>query len=223
MRIILTDVTYMSGTHVCIAGWDTAQQQLVRPLLPQQQWTTAHIGPNGFQTGSVVNFEAANIQPTGNFPHLTEDFVVTEKFTITNTLNHAQLHAEIAASLTNNLDQYFMFNNSMRAKRHTPDRTQAPSLGGIIVHGDQIKFYETSWNTKRKLRCRFTIPGQQPYDFPVTSVDLRDAWRQEGLQALSDLAAGSMQLHLRTGLARAWSPAGGPLVCYCQLNNLLSI
>ena len=213
----------MSGTHICIAGWDTQQQQLVRPLLPNVHWTTLHIGPNKFQTGSIVTFNPTGAQPTGRYPHITEDVVVENKFKINNNVGHVQVHQAVAVSLTNNLDAYFSFSNPQEAKRYTNDGTQARSLGGIVVDANQLSFYETNWNNKPKLRCRFTVVGQQPYDFPVTSVDLRDTWRQGGLGALTNLKVGHQQAHLRTGLARGWSPAGGPLVCYAQLNNLLLI
>ena len=218
MQIILTDVTYMSGTHICIAGMDIAGNRMVRPLLANRHWTTRQLGQQGFTTGAVVDFNPANHNLTGNNPHLTEDMAVAANYQVVRQMTDAQIHGHTNGGLTQDLDLYFQFDNPQSPKRYVADGKSVPSLGGIVVTPDAVRFYETSWN---KLRCTFSTANGQTYDFPVTSISLRDIWKANGIAALRTHVAGHDDVELRIGLARGWSPSGGALLCYAQLNNML--
>ncbi len=51
MEILVTDVTEMSGTNYCVAGWDATNKRMVRPLPGGGHWPQALIAKHGIQPG----------------------------------------------------------------------------------------------------------------------------------------------------------------------------
>lgn len=219
MRVVLTDVTFMHGARICIAGWDIDNSCMVRPLLSGSHWTTNDVVRNGLFTGRVVEFQRNPAGNPGDYPHRTEDAFVARDFNVVGQMSDAEVHQLISGALTNNLDRYFQF-DTHAAKRYVVDGKHVPSLGGIVVPSRVLRFWEDQWQDRRKLRCRVSLPGIQIFDFPVTSLYVREEWRIGRLPALEHTIANRDQVHLRVGLARGL-PRNGQMVCYAQLNNML--
>src|SRR5882757_11423256 len=72
MEILVTDVTEMSGSNYCVAGWDATNKRMVRPLPGGGHWPQALIAKHRIQPGTVLKAIAMGAA-TGAFPHLTED------------------------------------------------------------------------------------------------------------------------------------------------------
>lgn len=72
MDILLTDVTVMKNDMFCVAGWEPAEERMVRPLPGGHQWSTALIAHFVIIPGVTVRVWPVG-SPTGHYPHLTED------------------------------------------------------------------------------------------------------------------------------------------------------
>jgi hypothetical protein len=55
MDILITDVTEMSGTTYCVAGWDAAEKRMVRPLPDGGHWPEALIKKYNIQPGVLLS------------------------------------------------------------------------------------------------------------------------------------------------------------------------
>jgi hypothetical protein len=77
-KLLITEVTNF-GDLRCVAGWDLDRGKMIRPEPhPKGFWQTNYIAPTGpFEVGKTVEFEAENPNPATDYPHLTEDRVVT--------------------------------------------------------------------------------------------------------------------------------------------------
>lgn len=76
MRLLITDVTEMSGGNFCVAGWSAQSSSMVRPLPNGSNWTLNGLAVHGISPGATVDFVPTGAQSTGAFPHQTEDKIV---------------------------------------------------------------------------------------------------------------------------------------------------
>ncbi len=80
-----------------------------------------------------------------------------------------------------------------------------------------VTIYEdTGWDKKR-LRCTIRT-GTSVLRPSITSLALRELYREGGVQAVQSSLQPASRLHLRIGLARAFS--GQPEKCYVQVNGI---
>ena len=60
--------------------------------------------------------------------------------------------------------------------------------------------------------------GSVRYKLAVSSVALKTAWRQGGIEAVRQALPGGQQFHIRLGLARAFD--NPPEKCYLMVNGI---
>lgn len=214
-EVLITDVTHMSGDRLCIAGWDMKEKKLVRPLLEgRRAWIASH----KIVTGNIVNFTKIPGVPNSFFPHKTEDALVTAEYEVQDKYDDEQIHNILKDSLTDNPANYFQFEVD---KQYTLSNTDCPSLGGVKILAKGVEFYKKNRpNKSPQLRGKFSADGGS-YNFPVTSVLMREMDDKKGVVELNNLVRKYKSLHLRLGLARPWDTSGQEKKCYCQLNNVL--
>lgn len=78
-------------------------------------------------------------------------------------------------------------------------------------------FLEDSYNGKRSLRCYITDTAGL-YSLPVVARNLRESYRAGGIASVNKNVPKSGNLHVRVGLARAWSGQQGK--CYVMINGV---
>src|SRR5262245_18008301 len=72
MDILITDVTEMHAGNYCVAGWNRAENRMVRPLPNGANWTGAKLAQYGIAPGVTIRVQPQGIA-TGTYPHRTED------------------------------------------------------------------------------------------------------------------------------------------------------
>ena len=56
MRLLITDVTEMSGGNFCVAGWSAQSSSMLRPLPNGSNWTLNGLAVHGISPGATVDF-----------------------------------------------------------------------------------------------------------------------------------------------------------------------
>jgi hypothetical protein len=220
-RVVITDVTDYGDLH-CVAGWDLSSERMVRPEpAPQSFWPGANVGPGQiFWPGHIVEFEGD--LPRGQpLPHATED-VVVRRGTLqrVDRIGMADLASEIAGSVNADLETLFAENLVLNgSSAHVPAGSNCRSLGAIEIDRASLRFSETNWNGRRKLRG--LIEGAEvggAMNFGITATRYRAAFLSEGLAAASALLSANGRIHVRIGLSRPF--AARPDECFVQINEL---
>ncbi len=220
MEVLITDLTEMSSSRICVAGWSLADNKMVRPLLKHPaHWSVDKIKTNEIKIGSLIKFQINDPQPNSRpYPHKTEDVEVTHEFFKIEDRAEDKVHQMLSSNLMENPKIYF--NLKSENKYTLPNSGLFPSLGGIRICSTDLKFWEKNSNPP-KLRAQFNILTEK-FDFPVKSIRLKKLWNQLKIDELNKKFHQFKYLHLRLGLANAWVPSGvTEKRCYCQLNEIL--
>lgn len=218
-RIIVTDVTEMKG-RFCVAGWEAGARRMVRPLLkPGHTWSAQEVGPGKLWPGNVLTFEDKAAAPGTEFPHATEDTILSGRgLTIEKAAVPATWVATVAASAGATLGAAFgshvTYETRCGERRRTAVRrgTRAPSLGAVVLPPGRLEYYE---DDRGKLRVRLRDPDAA-YSLPVVCHAINRLKRQSGLRAVQD-AFGAGRRHVRLGLARAFDKY--PDECFVMVNG----
>jgi hypothetical protein len=215
MKIILTDVTYMHGDHVCTAGWGIEEERMIRPLLPRNaHWTTAYVGPNFLHVGNVLEFEPAQNR-AGSFPHATEDYaVLNDQPYLLRKIEPERIMRTIGGLSTS---PETVFRGNLQNRKFVNPDVNCPSLGAIDIPCGDIEFVESYGKLKATFSCR----GREYEWIPVTGISLRDLWTQRGVNCLNRFKIDKTRAYIRLGLARAFVRDGLPCPCYMMVNNVL--
>lgn len=215
VELLVTDVTRY-GPLYCVAGWDRQQNCMIRPEPPDVNpnfestrfWDAAWAGPKQtFSLGTIVRFDAKSVGSGFEYPHATEDRIVTDKKTIEviGRLNAQQLSDQTSCSRSENLMLAFDDGliRSSNGKAYVTRGHIGRSLGAIIVRAKELVFHEDTWNPNRpKLRANVTSGGVV-YDLSVTCDATLTRWKSGGTSILQADLKNAETIDLRVGLARA--------------------
>jgi hypothetical protein len=218
--MLTTEITNFGGLR-CVAGWDMDRQRMIRPEpRPGGFWPAGRIAPNGpFEIGKAVQFEAVGPNPATDYPHLTEDRVVSGKIAagpqVSNKDFEKVLRGSAFSSLSDLFDGKLILDGD---KAYVPRGTACRSLGGLKVDakGVVIETY-TNFSGKLRLRIKFTdaVGALAPNVTSTRAYELHSAGQIDALNAKISKASSLM---LRIGLARAFAQM--PDRCYLQVNEL---
>ncbi len=219
MRLLITDITEMHHEHICMAGWDIDQKRMVRPLPNSPHWSATLIKKHGFTTGNLYYFAPTNESLSGHFPHKTEDTSV-HAFKIKSLPSPPQNWlSRTAPPTTATVDAAFQGHIHIsrtyreRATAFVPHGCQTRSLWGLKIDAQYLRFYEDDGKLKAQLQ-----DAERIYGLPVTCLALRDIWRNHGIDAINAHIPQQASLHVRLGLARAWSDH--PNECFVMINGV---
>lgn len=100
---------------------------------------------------------------------------------------------------------------------HVPENTRVGSLSAVRLTIVSLTLFENDYQGKRSLRA-YLDDGYARYNLPVVAKSLREAYRLNGVQAARGLLPAHCNVHVRLGLARAWS--GQPGKCSLMINGI---
>jgi len=219
MKLIITDVTEMHGGNYCVAGWDAQAQRMVRPLPGGANWTAGLLQQHGVVPGASLDVTPAG-QHQSTFPHHTEDTPVNQA-----TIRHVNpgpinwfaagapvTQGTVSAAFVGHIAHNSIWNN-VRQGVYVPVGTHVGSLAAVRLSRDAVEFVEEFDKLKAVLN-----DGSARYKLAVSSVALKDAWRQGGLAAVQQGLPATRQFHIRLGLARAFD--NPPEKCYLMVNGI---
>lgn len=213
MRIIVSDVTYMA-TQVCVAGWCPDEVRMVRPLSgPRKHWPTALAGGQLFSMGNVVELTLANIQSPRGLPHRREDLIVRGRPRVVDTVPNDKIADALCESESSSVSD--IFEGHLQEGRFVMSGADCPSLGAVRVDRETVRFSESEYEGRKKLRCGFQDMSGVQYSLPASSVTLRDTWTNQGISALNSMIREPGYAHIRIGLAH---PMDGR--AFAMVNNL---
>ena len=223
MRLVVTDVTEMHGGNYCVAGWNAQAQRMLRPLPNGANWTAGLLQQHGIMPGASIDVTPTGQRHPSTFPHQTEDTPVSAAGI---RLVHAGPIAWLEAGsppTCATVDQAFGGHlahssvwNGARQGVHVPENTQVGSLSAARLAMANLTLFEDNYQGKRSLRA-YLNDGHACYNLPVVAKSLREAYRLNGVQAARGLLPAHGNVHVRLGLARAWS--GQPGKCSLMING----
>jgi hypothetical protein len=85
------------------------------------------------------------------------------------------------------------------------------------AHSTNLEFFENDYKGNKSLRAYMT-DSHGRYSLPVVAKNLRELYRSAGAREVNKLLPKSGDLHVRVGLARAWS--GQPGKCTVMINGV---
>jgi hypothetical protein len=219
MEILITDVTEMSGTNYCVAGWDATNNCMVRPLPSGGHWPQSHIAKYQIQPGTILKAIPAG-QPTGQFPHLTEDMPIDpNSISVTQSAPNwvgtgaPEVSASVSEAFSNSLQWNKIF-GGVHQGVYVPTGTRCSSLAAVKVGKADISFSQPFGKLKAILN-----DGAAKYQLSVSSHIYKKAWREGGVAKATSVLPNRNTFHVRVGLARDFE--GQPNRCYLMVNGIL--
>ena len=220
-RIVVTDVTLV-GPKRCVAGFDPVGGRMVRPEQAHKEFWPAYMcGENTvFHPGHVVDFGGA--QPAGEFPHRTEDIVVTGQPRRAGKLSSTEFGTVLRKSLSLSPEAVFGRNLVVdRSKAYVPLNAPCGSLAALEVMSKQVVFHQAaSFGGRVKPRAYLPVGGKI-LDLSITAKSVKQPFQSQGLPAAIAGFSGAERLHIRLGLARPLNDF--PDRCYLQINGIYPI
>ena len=224
MQILITDVTEMHQGNYCVAGWNSNAGTMVRPLPNGSNWTGAQLTKHGIQPGATVRFNTTGAASSGIYPHSTEDApidlasvkVVTSGSNKWFGAGTPPLAPTLAAAFQNQVQTTGVWNGA-RTAAYVQEGTKVGSLAAVKIDRGNLEFFEGDYKGKKSLRAYLTDKDVR-YSLPVVAKNLRELYRSKGVAAVNKLLPRNGDLHVRVGLARAWS--GQPGKCTVMVNGV---
>lgn len=219
MKLIITDVTEMHGGNFCVAGWRAKTGRMVRPLPNGANWTQALLQQHGVTPGATISFRVLAVAHQGAYPHSTEDNVVdAAQIALVSPgpcswfgANGPTVSPSIDAGFGGAVEHNSVWNGTYQGV-YVPVGAQVSSLCAIVVPRAQLDFMEDFGKLKA-----IVDDGTDSYKLAVSSLHLKEAWRNGGVAAVRAAIPTSARLHVRVGLARGF---GTPPKCYMMLNGV---
>lgn len=220
MRLLITDVTVMNGSHFCVAGWDLDARCMVRPLPEGHHWSAELVALHGIEPGVIVDVVPTGKKHRGTFPHLSEDTdIASEPIQVTlrgwnNWLGRAA--PDISPSVQSIFGGHVRCNKEYRGVSqgvYVSSGVEVRSLGAIVIERSQVDFVDSFGKLKAVID-----DGAMRYQLAVSSRDLRLVWDDGGLEAVRAALPDSQHFHVRLGLARSFEK--DPNKCYMMLNGV---
>jgi len=224
MQILITDVTEMHQGNYCVAGWNSNTGGMVRPLPNGSNWTGAQLAKYGIQPGATIQVTASGAAASGLYPHRTEDTPIDlASVKLVSAGSNAWFGAgapplakTLAAAFQNRVQMTGVWNGA-RKGAYVQEGTQIGSLAAVGISGPNLEFFENDYKGKKSLRAYMTDDDAR-YSLPVVAKNLRELYRSKGASAVNKLLPKIGNLHVRVGLARAWS--GQPGKCTVMINGV---
>lgn len=224
LRLVITDITEMHGGNYCVAGWDPQARRMVRPLPDGANWIAGLLQRHGIGPGASIDMVPTGQRHPSTFPHRTEDTPVT---TAGIHLVHPgpimwlavgapPTHATVDQAFGGHLAHSRVW-NSARQGVHVPENTQIGSLSAVRLPVGDLTLFEDNYQGKRSLRA-YLDDGYARYNLPVVAKNFREAYRMNGVGGARRLLPAQCDVHVRLGLARAWS--GQPGKCSLMINGI---
>jgi hypothetical protein len=219
MEILVTDVTEMSGSNYCVAGWDATKKRMVRPLPSGGHWPQALIAKYGIQPGTTLKANPTGAA-TGAFPHLTEDTPI-DPTSISTSQSAPDWVGTDAPGVSTSISE--AFSNSLKWNKifggvhqgvYVPKATQCSSLAAVNVRKANIFFSQPFGKLLAILD-----DGAARYQLSVSSHIYKKAWREGGVAKATAMLPNRSTFHVRVGLARDFE--GQPNRCYLMVNGIL--
>lgn len=220
MRLVITDLTEMQGGNFCVAGWDAAGGRMVRPLPGGRNWTTGLLDRHRVAPGASIDVHPTGRPDRSRYPHRSEDTLVDA-----DRIRHLDAPPvdwlgedappagmTLAAAFDGQL-RHTDVRGTIRHGVHVPADLPVHSLGALTLPRSLIRpVVEFD-----KLRLILN-DGEAQYSLAVSSLALKTAWRDGGLDAVKKAMPRSHLLHIRVGLARPFGQP--PDKCYVMVNGI---
>lgn len=220
IKIIVTDVTRY-GTLFCVAGWDSANSRMIRPLPPTSGASeSSHFWGSDLAGHGRVFFPGAEVELEGDSyagyenPHTTEDWLLTH---VSPKLLQSHPLSKIAnlapANLYTTVGRAFgpALKRQSNGKAYVPGGSGVRSLAAVNVPASNISF---SWDG-RKLRARVQ-DAYALYDCSAPSDRLISLVQAGGIGSVRSEFPRGKTAHVRFGLARRFPEDQ----CYLQVNDI---
>lgn len=217
-EIVVTEVTLYGSQLRCVAGYDRARGEMVRPE-PEAAgfWPRITCGAGTtFHPGHVVRFRGR--KPDTAPPHRTEDVVVEGKPFRASVLSVEDFKAVLRQSAfltTREVYGGHLVVEGLRA--FVPAGAPCGSLACETVDAGALRLADDAFKDQHKLRARVTLDGKA-LELPVAAKDLKQAFQKAGVAAARALIPGGGRLQVRLGLARPFDDR--PNQCYLQVNGI---
>lgn len=223
-RLLVTDLTNY-GEQRCVAGVDLDRKVMIRPEpAPAAFWDQRFCGAgNVFLPGNIVAFNAQIPNPKTQLPHFNEDRVVTGDVAAVKTLSAEEFKSTLHAMNNLNRDQAFaspvkVDNN----KAYLEVGTNRPSLNGLLILRDQIRFTSDTYGDKpAKPRCIVKLRDGGTINLSIAASDLRESFQVGGVRELEKTFSGKDKLIVGLGCARGFGNFANR--CYMQINGMFAL
>ena len=218
MELFITDLTEMGGGNYCVAGWDSANSRMVRPLPNGTNWSSGNIEKFSVQPGAVINFTLANVAHGAAYPHATEDtrVIQAQNLGIEQVRWTGGQAPHLAATVQEAFQNNIEWNSQFQGRRqgvHVAVGANSRSLWGLRIDAGGLRFVEEFGKLKAVID-----DGDSEYICAVSGAALKTRYRAGGIAALNGELPANAVLHARLGLARAFGSS--PDKCYMMLNGL---
>ena len=220
LKLLVTEVTRMTGGLVCVAGIDLQTGALIRPLQPTgQNWEEDKWVAKGyFQPGKVVGLDSAEM-PLRTYPHTNEDFFVKSVKGLGAVTPHELFSA---CNETADADISSVLNHNLQENKYVVEGAHCRSLLCIVQQASTIRLSDRY----DKIQLSFNSDNGW-YNLPVTDLQAKESGSAAaGVQNLQDrLDAADSHVAIRLGLARGWDGKPhndyDPKRCYLQVNGII--
>jgi hypothetical protein len=122
----------------------------------------------------------------------------------------------LAAAFQNNVQTTGIWNGA-RKGAYVKEGTQIGSLSAVMIAREDFEFFENDYKGEKSLRA-YVTDEEAKYSLPVVAKSLREFYRANGAKSVNTLLPKFGKLHVRIGLARAWS--GQPGKCSAMINGV---
>ncbi len=224
--LVITDLTYMWGDEVCIAGVDS-EGNCVRPIVQGgvRRHQLFNSGRLEVHPRAKVQFDLSPIQTSA--PHIEDQRFnpdsIANQGTCTESEWEAILQKSSFASVADIFDGY------LEGGRRVPPTSKTRSMGtigNVRILGVEV---DDSYG-RRQYRLSFQDSSGRAYDrFPVNDLAFRTAI-QKDIDALGDerkaegVASQALcskeRVYLRIGLARPEQLGNHPVACWTQVTGI---
>lgn len=176
------------------------------------------------QPGTYVAVIPTGQSSTGLYPHRTEDLVVqSSSITAADGLRPEWFggtapaaETTVAGAFDDQVHHTSMWGGALKGA-HVAEGAQIRSLSAVVIARRGLTFFEDDFKGKKSLRA-IVDDGRARHNLSVSSASLRELYRTSGVATLIERLPNRGNLHVRLGLARAWS--GQPGKCFVMINGV---
>jgi hypothetical protein len=228
LQVTITDLTRMSGSRVCLAGY-TLDQICVRPVLRFGGLEESWLYQNGrimIRPFAVIRFNANTEESIQNPPHC-EDRIISLLYHKVGQLDERQKQELLGEIVDEGVTQIFGAEIQSDMGYYIRAGEGTRSLGTVCAEITQVSYGPTE-DGKWDYRIQFTDQMGDAYRLKVTDLALRmffDYQRDHNNLSLAAIASGfrsainQAKVYLRIGLARPWKPVH-PDKCFLQVTGI---
>ncbi|MEE8393658.1 MAG: hypothetical protein V3R66_04880 [Rhodospirillales bacterium] len=108
MRVLLSEVTILSKTKVCIAGWCEEERRIIRPLQATGvHWPAGLARGNLLAVGNILEFQPTGVPHNRKPPHNHEDTRMSRIPTLVNGLSPTETRNQLQGSVHESVEELF--------------------------------------------------------------------------------------------------------------------